>query len=105
VVTGVLAGMLTVPAVATAAPSAGGQGIDWRPCIPVDPRDPDHDPDPAEARHDVQCADVRVPVDHADPDGRTFTVAVTRIPATGERTGVLFGNPGGPGIDARGMWI
>lgn len=104
-----LATALAVPAGAAAtglgAESARLPGIDWRACIPgaadgavyLDPRD------------DVQCADVTVPVEYAEPGGRTITVAVTRIPATGSSAvappeGVVFGNPGGPGLDARAMW-
>ncbi|WP_040720873.1 alpha/beta hydrolase [Nocardia veterana] len=45
------------------------------------------------------CADVRVPLDYADPDGRTLTVAISRIAAADpdRRRGVLLANPGGPG--------
>ncbi|MBB4685562.1 alpha/beta fold hydrolase [Amycolatopsis jiangsuensis] len=40
---------------------------------------------------------VPVPVDYADPGGRTIEIAVSRIPATGTRTGTVVFNPGGPG--------
>lgn len=50
------------------------------------------------------CADVEVPRDHADPGGPTITLTVSRVPATGERRGVIAGNPGGPGGDALGMF-
>ncbi|MFD5193249.1 alpha/beta hydrolase, partial [Streptomyces sp. NPDC058357] len=33
----------------------------------------------------VQCADVTVPLDYADPRGRTITVAVSRLKATDTR--------------------
>ncbi|QDQ10527.1 alpha/beta hydrolase [Streptomyces spectabilis] len=48
----------------------------------------------------ARCADVTVPLDYADPEGRTLTIAVSRIAAgapAGERRGVLLSNPGGPG--------
>jgi pimeloyl-ACP methyl ester carboxylesterase len=45
-----------------------------------------------------ECARVVVPVDYADPDGPTLRVAVNRLPASGDRTGALFVNPGGPGV-------
>jgi pimeloyl-ACP methyl ester carboxylesterase len=44
-----------------------------------------------------ECADVEVPVDYEEPDGDTITLSVARSPATGERIGALFMNPGGPG--------
>ncbi|MFD3513455.1 alpha/beta hydrolase [Streptomyces sp. NPDC058657] len=47
----------------------------------------------------VQCADVTVPLDYADPRGRTLTVAVSRLKATDtrHRIGSLLLNNGGPG--------
>ena len=32
-----------------------------------------------------------------NPGGRRIEVAVSRLPATGDRTGVILANPGGPG--------
>ncbi|HYN37734.1 MAG TPA: alpha/beta fold hydrolase, partial [Rhodospirillales bacterium] len=45
------------------------------------------------------CAVANVPVDHADPGGPTFRLAVIRRPALdrANRIGTLFWNPGGPG--------
>lgn len=45
----------------------------------------------------VECAVVRLPLDYDDTDGPTTPVKVLRSHATGERTGSLFVNPGGPG--------
>ncbi|TGB15837.1 alpha/beta hydrolase [Streptomyces sp. MZ04] len=47
----------------------------------------------------AQCAKVTVPLDHADPGGRTIQIAISRIKAKspGERRGILLSNPGGPG--------
>src|SRR5262245_3731205 len=47
----------------------------------------------------AQCGQVSVPLDYSRPDGRTITVAMSRIKATdpAHRRGVLLINPGGPG--------
>ncbi|MFD9884237.1 alpha/beta fold hydrolase [Streptomyces alboflavus] len=76
---------------AAALPKYRDQHLKWGPC-------------PASQKElnaaGARCADVTVPLDHADPGGRTVTVAVSRIKATApqaERRGVLLSNPGGPG--------
>jgi pimeloyl-ACP methyl ester carboxylesterase len=51
-----------------------------------------------------QCGKVTVPVDWGHPDGATLQLAVLRKPATGERLGSLFINPGGPGVGGAG-WL
>ncbi|MEO3761482.1 alpha/beta hydrolase [Mycobacterium sp. B14F4] len=48
----------------------------------------------------AQCSTVAVPVDYAKPEGAQAQLAVIRIPATGNRIGVLMVNPGGPGASA-----
>lgn len=48
----------------------------------------------------AQCANVPVPVDYAKPQGAQAQLAVIRVPATGDRLGVLLVNPGGPGASA-----
>ncbi|MEV0250150.1 alpha/beta fold hydrolase [Nocardia sp. NPDC050712] len=93
-VTGILAGTATATA-APADPLARFQQQDLRWTSCADPR-----LDPAGA----QCADVTVPLNYADPAGRTITVAISRIPATdpGQRRGIMMSNsggPGGPGLD------
>ncbi|WP_063832490.1 MULTISPECIES: alpha/beta hydrolase [Streptomyces] len=67
------------------------QRIDWQPC----PGDADADPDATV----VQCATLEVPLDYADPGGRTVGVALSRVPAADpdQRLGALLLNPGGPG--------
>lgn len=47
-----------------------------------------------------ECATVEVPLDYGDPDGDTIDISVTRAPATGDRKGAVFINPGGPGSTA-----
>jgi pimeloyl-ACP methyl ester carboxylesterase len=48
----------------------------------------------------VECGKLAVPVDYDKPRGESVGVAVIRARATdpGRRIGVLFANPGGPGI-------
>jgi pimeloyl-ACP methyl ester carboxylesterase len=48
----------------------------------------------------AQCGYVSVPVDYANPQGAQAQLAVIRIPASGDRIGVLMVNPGGPGASA-----
>lgn len=48
----------------------------------------------------AQCTTVPVPIDYADPTGAQANLAVIRIPARGQRLGVLMMNPGGPGASA-----
>src|SRR4029077_1808108 len=48
----------------------------------------------------AQCGTVSVPVDYAKPEGAQAQLAVIRIPASGDRIGVLVVNPGGPGASA-----
>lgn len=44
-----------------------------------------------------ECATPQVPLDYEHPDGEMIELSVARAPATGERIGALFVNPGGPG--------
>ncbi|MCB1263890.1 MAG: alpha/beta hydrolase [Mycobacterium sp.] len=48
----------------------------------------------------AQCTTVPVPISDTDPDGPQAQLAVIKIPASGERLGVLLMNPGGPGASA-----
>ncbi|NNH72374.1 alpha/beta fold hydrolase [Nocardia uniformis] len=51
----------------------------------------------------AQCADITVPLNYADPQGKTMTVAISRLAADPARKyGVMLSNsggPGGPGLD------
>jgi pimeloyl-ACP methyl ester carboxylesterase len=80
----VLAAVATVPARPGAARAARDAAPAWRAC--------------AEDRR-AQCAQLRVPVDWADPYGPTIAVALARRPAADPKTriGTLLVNPGGPG--------
>ncbi|WP_194814203.1 alpha/beta hydrolase [Nocardia sp. XZ_19_385] len=64
------------------------QALDWKPCGTADLDDAG-----------AQCADVTVPLDYADPQGRTITVTISRLAATdpARRRGIMLSNPGGPG--------
>ncbi|MFI6500600.1 alpha/beta fold hydrolase [Nonomuraea typhae] len=49
----------------------------------------------------MECADLKVPADWRKPDGRTITLKVGRLKATGRSEGsvlIAYGGPGGPGI-------
>lgn len=53
------------------------------------------------------CAELTVPVDHADPDGDTLDMAVVRFTTGGDKVGSLVMNPGGPGqpgLDYAPFW-
>lgn len=45
-----------------------------------------------------QCGTLQVPIDYDDPLGPTLGLGVFVGPATAERRGVLYFNPGGPGL-------
>jgi pimeloyl-ACP methyl ester carboxylesterase len=49
---------------------------------------------------DAECGRLRVPLDYDDPAGGELELAITRVPARGERIGTLIVNPGGPGGSA-----
>ncbi|MCT9140710.1 alpha/beta hydrolase [Streptomyces violarus] len=87
----VLAGSLTaVPAEASAPHSAGtfrAAKPGWKKCGTTDyPM--------------LQCASLKVPLDHANPRGPQITLALSRVPHTAATfQGPLLVNPGGPGGD------
>ncbi|MFI1504264.1 alpha/beta hydrolase [Streptomyces sp. NPDC020597] len=46
----------------------------------------------------LQCASLKVPLDHTRPDGKQITLALSRVPHTAKTyQGPLLVNPGGPG--------
>ncbi|MBD0672439.1 alpha/beta hydrolase [Streptomyces sp. CBMA156] len=51
----------------------------------------------------AHCTEITVPLDYRHPDGRTLSVALSRLPAAdpAHRLGTLLYNPGGPGVPAR----
>lgn len=48
----------------------------------------------------ADCTTILVPLDYAEPEGRTVELAATRVRSTGDKVGSLFVNPGGPGGSA-----
>ena len=48
----------------------------------------------------VECATIDVPLDYDEPGGEQMELYVARTPASGDRKGALFVNPGGPGASA-----
>ncbi|MEU8341068.1 alpha/beta hydrolase [Spirillospora sp. NPDC048832] len=106
--TGAAAALALLAPAATAAQAgergaAGGGGLDrfyhqrltWKACTlgPGDEVGAELD------RAGARCADVTVPLDYARPDGRTITVAISRLAAsdTRHRIGTMILNGGGPG--------
>lgn len=69
---------------------AAGAPLEWRQC------NPDWAPD-VEISDAAECAMLSVPLDYAKPDGDVAQLAMIRYPASGDRIGSLFVNPGGPG--------
>ncbi|MEU1292707.1 alpha/beta hydrolase [Streptomyces sp. NPDC005840] len=50
----------------------------------------------------LQCATLKVPLDHARPRGKQITLALSRVPHTAKKfQGPLLVNPGGPGGSGR----
>lgn len=66
------------------------QTLEWESCDR-------YNTDGSELGSAVECAMVTVPLDYADPEGRTIEVAISRTKATGEKIGSVLMNPGGPG--------
>ncbi|MGH9246700.1 MAG: alpha/beta hydrolase [Acidimicrobiales bacterium] len=88
-VVGALVAGLAPVSVAGAQPGPAAtyepEDIVWEPCDDFAPG--------------LECGQVEVPIDYADPDRATLEIAVSRLAATdpATRRGVLLLNPGGPG--------
>ncbi|MEV6641219.1 alpha/beta fold hydrolase [Amycolatopsis sp. NPDC051371] len=83
--------LLAAAALVPAVPAvAAAEGVSWQLCSAVA-----NGWDAGDQRS--QCALVRVPLDYADPGGPKIDIAVSRIKATGAKTGAVLLNPGGPG--------
>ncbi|MFF6773286.1 alpha/beta hydrolase [Streptomyces sp. NPDC012637] len=94
-----VAGTVTVlPATATAT-AAAEPGPAARPHAPLAWADC-----PTKAYPKLQCATLKVPLNHDEPAGRNITLALTRVAHTAKTfQGPLLVNPGGPGGSGRGM--
>lgn len=86
-------GLTSVPASSGAAapvalePVVETSGIEWRTCSSA-----------SLAAAGLQCGRLEVPRDHADPDGATISLALTRLRhSAATYNGVMLTNPGGPG--------
>lgn len=88
-----------------ASAAAGGEGT-LPPALP--PTEPAAPPGPEPVRwracghigdRNINCAEVYVPLDHADPAGEQIAISINRVSANRAypRRGVLLFNPGGPG--------
>ncbi|WP_336082112.1 alpha/beta hydrolase [Nocardia sp. SSK8] len=73
-----------------------GQKPDWGSCAEFEGGD-------AIVESGFECARILVPLDYADPDGRTALIAISRRPADGDKVGSLLSNPGGPGAPGLGF--
>lgn len=67
------------------------KAIAWAPC-------------PATTVAGLQCATYTVPLDYRHAEGKTITLALRRMPATGTSRGTVFFNPGGPGGTGTGQF-
>lgn len=81
-------------ATAAPAPMPAPAALDWQPCS-------------AQLPADLECAQLQVPMDYADPSGPTITLGLSRVKATepASRIGSLIFNPGGPGSSALDLLI
>ena len=80
------------------ATPATGAKLSWHPC----PSAAGGAPNAAQ----LQCAQLNVPLNYADPGGRQISLALSEIPATApasQQQGVLLVNPGGPGASGLAM--
>jgi len=87
----VAAGVLV--ACGAVVPAAAGGTLRWTECADL----------AAEEGLGLECAEVRVPMIHEDglEPGGTVVLALSRVPAAGQRQGTLLVNPGGPGSPGR----
>jgi pimeloyl-ACP methyl ester carboxylesterase len=99
--TSVIAAALALAGLAVPGASAGGlpgyyhQKVTWHQCQQNSGDELGKGLDEA----GVRCAGIRVPLDYADPDGRSITVTISRLKATdtAHRIGAMLLNGGGPG--------
>ncbi|RSD23971.1 alpha/beta hydrolase [Amycolatopsis eburnea] len=84
---------LTAAAVVSGVSAAEGTPVVWGPC-PADV-----------AKPGLQCSTLELPLDYRHPDGRTITVAMSRLASAkpAQRRGVLLVNQGGPGLTGLGF--
>ncbi|GAA3586133.1 hypothetical protein GCM10022198_06790 [Klugiella xanthotipulae] len=85
----------------------GISGIRWNDCASLKKSVDElyaliHSPSPLEHVSDrFECGEVDVPQDYNNPEGEKLTIAVSRLKAKETEQGVVFTNPGGPGLEGR----
>ncbi|HEX4814209.1 MAG TPA: alpha/beta hydrolase [Nonomuraea sp.] len=83
---------------AAGRPAAPASTVMWGTCPPAAGK---------AARADLECATVRVPLDHREPWGQSIKLAINRVKAKvsrdGNHLGTLLINPGGPGASGRDL--
>ncbi len=89
---------------AALGPAAGASAqstlINWTTCSEEEYPSPEL----AEEYPGLQCGTFEVPYDYSRPNGKKFTLALQKLPASGKKIGTLFANPGGPGSPGRDSW-
>jgi pimeloyl-ACP methyl ester carboxylesterase len=85
-----LVGLALVPTAAEARPAQPSASLSWSAC--TDP-----------SLSGLECASLKVPLDHTKPHGQQITLALSRVKHTGTTgyQGALLVNPGGPGGTGR----
>ncbi|HLV73785.1 alpha/beta hydrolase family protein [Actinomadura hallensis] len=96
-----LAAAVPAPAAAAGRPGTGSAPgparLDWKPC-------PSDDPHHGGRLKGLECASIRVPLDHDRPRGEQITLALSRARHTASRSqGVVLLNRGGPGANGRDL--
>ncbi|MFI0354064.1 alpha/beta hydrolase [Actinomadura sp. 9N407] len=92
-----LPGPVALGAAQRVHPAGAAPRIAWKPC-------PEKDPVEKTALKGLECGSLRVPLDHARPDGEHITLALTRARHTAPRSqGVVLLNRGGPGAHGRDL--
>ncbi|NKS90399.1 hypothetical protein GS831_16670 [Rhodococcus hoagii] len=91
---------------AAALPACGGSvaadTVAWEPCTGLAAYVTDLGVDDSVVDR-LQCASLEVPLNYADPGGRTVELALSRVQGTDPAAPALFVNPGGPGVEGRSM--
>ncbi|WP_145239423.1 alpha/beta fold hydrolase [Prescottella equi] len=91
---------------AAALPACGGtvaaDTVAWEPCTDLAAYVTDLGVDDSVVDR-LQCASLEVPLNYADPGGRTVELALSRVQGTDPAAPALFVNPGGPGVEGRSM--
>ena len=80
--------LIGMPLVPVAGAGAQSTQISWTDC----PADAYPSPKLAEELPGLQCGTFEVPYDYSRPNGKKFTLALQKLPASGRKIGTLFAN-------------